>query len=56
MPNEIREAHAETIQLLFAWGLASADVQEDAGSAAWWLSGGVALLVWTLVVLLLTAA
>lgn len=57
MPAENRDARAETIQVLFPWGMPLADMPEDvAGSATWWLSGGVALLLWTALAFLLTTA
>jgi hypothetical protein len=57
MPAENRDARAETIQVLFPWGMPLADVADDvAGSAAWWLSGGVVLLLWTALALLLTSS
>jgi hypothetical protein len=57
MPNENREVRADAIQVLLPWGMPSTEMREDFFSkAAWWLTGGVSLLVWTALALLLTSA
>ena len=56
MPNDRREARAETLQVLLPWGMPLSDRDERAGAAAFWLAGGASLLLWTAVALLLTAA
>jgi hypothetical protein len=55
MPNDTREARADSAPLLMAWGLPGAEVQEGPFDGAVWLTGGVSLLLWTAVALLLTA-
>jgi hypothetical protein len=55
MPDENREARAETMQMLLPWGTPSAERDEAAAGAAFWLTGGASLLVWTALALLLTA-
>lgn len=56
MPNDAREARADNIQFLLPWGLPSAEAADDfLGSAAMWLTGGVTLVLWTALAMLLTA-
>ena len=55
MPNDRREAR-ETIQVLLSWGMPSAERDDAVAGAAFWLAGGVTLLLWTALVLLLTAS
>lgn len=57
MPNETRESHADDSRPLRAWGEppedANWDSTERAGS---WLAGGIGLLLWTGLALLLVSA
>lgn len=55
MPNDNREARAETIQVLLPWGTPLAERDEAPGGAAFWVGGGAFLLVWTALALLLTS-
>lgn len=56
MPNDSREGVSETVHVLLAWGM-PAEAREDlAGTAAWWLSGGMMLLLWTALALVLVGA
>jgi hypothetical protein len=55
MPNESREARADTIQVLLPWGTPVAEGEDARGAAGFWLAGGASLLLWTAVALLLTA-
>jgi hypothetical protein len=57
MPDDTREARAVQPPLLPAWGSPSTASHEDgAAGAAWWLSGGAGLLLWTVFALVLTSA
>ena len=56
MPNDPRQARAETIQVLPPWGTPAADREEADAGAALWLAGGATLLLWTALALLLTAS
>lgn len=55
MPNESREARAETLPLLLPWGMPLSDRDDGFAGAGFWLAGGGALLLWTAVALLLTS-
>jgi hypothetical protein len=55
MPNDSREARAETLQLLLPWGSPLSDREDGLGGPAFWLAGGASLVLWTAVALLLTA-
>jgi hypothetical protein len=55
MTKDVREARAESIQVLMPWGSPLSERDEDAAGAAFWLAGGASLLLWTAVALLLTA-
>ncbi|MEJ8838885.1 hypothetical protein [Ramlibacter sp. AN1133] len=55
MPNDRREARAETLQVLLPWGMPMSDRDDGLPGAAFWLAGGASLLLWTAVALLLTA-
>jgi len=55
MPNDNREARAETLQLLLPWGSPTSDRDDAFGGPAFWLAGGASLLVWTALALLLTS-
>jgi hypothetical protein len=54
MPNDRREALAETLQVLLPWGTPLAERDDGFGGPAFWLAGGASLLLWTAVALLLT--
>jgi len=56
MPNDKSESRAEHLQVLLPWGSQAADAESAAGDAALWLTGGVSLLLWTGIALLLTSA
>jgi hypothetical protein len=57
MPDDTREARTEHPLLLMAWGSpATGSRDEDAAGAAWWLTGGAGLLLWTVFALVLTSA
>jgi len=57
MPDESRESRSENPPTLLAWGMPSDDARQDAAEiAAWWLAGGIGLLLWTGLALLLTSA
>lgn len=57
MQHDTREARVESIQVLMPWGLPLAEDRENVrASAAFWLTGGVSILVWTGLALLLTSA
>jgi hypothetical protein len=52
MPNDTHELRAG----FPAWGMSTSDAGDDlVARAAWWLSGGAMLLVWTALALLLTS-
>ena len=55
MPNDHREARAESIQVLLPWGTPLAERDNGFAGAVFWLAGGASLLLWTAVALLLTA-
>lgn len=55
MPDETREARAETMQVLLPWGMPLAERDDGFGGPGLWLAGGASLLLWTAVALLLTA-
>lgn len=56
MPNDRREARAETF-LLRQWGVPGAEAADDQHETALlWLTGGACLLLWTALAFLLTAA
>jgi hypothetical protein len=55
MPNDPREARADTMQVLLPWGTPIAERDDPRSAAALWLAGGASLLLWTAVALLLTA-
>lgn len=55
MHKESRQAHADTMHVLFPWGTPVPEGDEGSGAAGLWLAGGVSLLLWTAVALLLTA-
>jgi hypothetical protein len=56
MQTDARDGRAEP-QVLLPWGMPSAEAQEgEHEGLALWLSGGVSLLVWTGLAVLLTAA
>jgi len=54
MPNDSREARADTLQLLLPWGAPQLECDDGPG-AAFWLASGASLLLWTAVALLLTS-
>lgn len=57
MAHDDRDARSESVQLLLPWGMPSVESRTDLlGAAALWLTGGAALLLWTVVALVLTAA
>jgi hypothetical protein len=57
MPNDKSESRAENLQVLLPWGSQSAETREgEAIDAALWVTGGVSLLLWTGIALLLTSA
>lgn len=56
MQNDSRDGRADPPPLMLAWGMPGSDVHEsiiDVASA--WLPGGVVLVAWTALALLLTA-
>jgi hypothetical protein len=53
-PRQAHAAHADTMQLLFPWGTPVPEGDEGSGAAGLWLAGGVSLLLWTAVALVLT--
>ena len=55
MPDDSRQARAETLPVLLPWGMPLAEGEDGFGAAAFWLAGGASLLLWTAVALLLTA-
>jgi len=56
MPNDSREARAESIQVLLPWGSPLAERDEIFAGATFWLVGGASLVLWTALALLLTSA
>ncbi len=57
MPNDTRDARAESALALRSWGMPLPEAFDDlSGDAAWWLGGGALLLAWTALALLLTSA
>lgn len=57
MPDETRESHAEDSRTMPAWGEPPDDANRGAaGLAGAWLAGGIGLLLWTGLALLLTSA
>jgi hypothetical protein len=55
MPNDRRDARAESLQVLLPWGAPLSDRDDGFAGAAFWLAGGASLLLWTAVALVLTA-
>lgn len=55
MPNDIREIRTEQPAMLLAWGL-SQESRDPLLEAGLWLTAGASVLLWTALVLLLTAA
>lgn len=56
MPNDSRDPRPDSPALFPAWGLPATEAYEDlSADAGLWLTGGVALLAWTGLALLLTA-
>jgi hypothetical protein len=56
MQNHSRDAHAESPPAFLPWDM-PAQTREDLREAATlWLTGGVSLLLWTAIALLLTTA
>lgn len=56
MPNDSREGVPETVHILLPWGMPAEARENIADTAAWWLSGGMALLLWTALALVLVGA
>ena len=57
MPDDTRERRAEAAPVFLAWGIPSVEAPEDLfDNAVMWVTGGVALLLWTGISLLLTSA
>ena len=54
--NDGREGFAEMTPLWLAPAMATEARESVLGDAAWWLTGGASLLVWTLFALVLTAS
>lgn len=55
MPNDPRDARAETAPVLLAWGPGHDSSERSLEGPVLWLTGGAALLVWTALSLVLTA-
>ena len=56
MPIDSREERADSAPVFLAWGMPMAEAHEGFfDGTAMWLTGGVSLLVWTAIALLLTA-
>jgi hypothetical protein len=56
MPNETQDVRTEPPPVFLAWGMPTEAPEGWFDGPALWLTGGVSLLVWTAVALLLTAA
>ena len=55
MASDTREMRTETAQVFLAWGM-PVEAEGFFGDATLWLTGGVSLLLWTALALLLTSA
>lgn len=56
MANDTRDVQAEPAPVFLAWGMPMEAREDFLDGPALWLTGGVSLLLWTAVALLLTAA
>lgn len=56
MPNDTREGRADTGQVLGSWGFPVETLESRFDSPVLWLTGGISLLLWTGLALLLTSA
>ena len=55
MANDPRVVRSENTPIILAWGIPS-EAEDAMADAAWWLTGGMSLLLWTALVMLLTSA
>jgi hypothetical protein len=55
MSNDVREMRSTGTPFVLTWGVQT-ESEGSPADAAWWLAGGVALLAWTGLALLLTTA
>jgi len=56
MPDDTRERRTEAAPVFLAWGIPSVEAPEDLyDNVVMWATGGVALLLWTGISLLLTS-
>jgi hypothetical protein len=55
MPNDTREGRADAAPILLAWGMPLEAAEGTFEELTVWLTGGVSLLLWTALALLLTS-